>query len=213
MGLPQTWATHWEFFQNVPISLTETCPVGSFKSFQNKLSHWFNFTTNSQWAHWVYDWICCSHIVGTFWKNSQWVAQVCARPIENKLWKNPRSSFKGLPYRYIDGFFQNTFKTYPPGMRWVNCLKTLNKLTMCLPGKTPSAPSVPTQNILRTFRIFPANLTEISPVQEMLRTFTVYPGNFLIRKYVGKFKMYPKNVPTVFLGGSFKVFFVMSPAK
>jgi hypothetical protein len=27
-------------------------------------------------------------------------------------------------------------------MRWVNCLKTLNKLTMCLPGKTPSAPSV-----------------------------------------------------------------------
>jgi hypothetical protein len=26
-------------------------------------------------------------------------------------------------------------------MRWVNCLKTLNKLTMCLPGKTPSAPS------------------------------------------------------------------------
>jgi hypothetical protein len=31
---------------------------------------------------------------------------------------------------------------YPLGMRWVNCLKTLNKLTMCLPGKTPSAPSV-----------------------------------------------------------------------
>jgi hypothetical protein len=45
----------------------------------------------------------------------------------------------------------------------------------------------------------------------MLRTFTVYPGDFLIRKYVGKFKMYPKNVPTVFLGGSFKVFFAMSP--
>jgi hypothetical protein len=69
------------------------------------------------------------------------------------------------------------------------------------------------QKILRTFRIFPANLTGISPVQEMLRTFTVYPGDFLIRKYVGKFKMYPKNVPTVFLGGSFKVFFVMSPVK
>jgi hypothetical protein len=66
---------------------------------------------------------------------------------------------------------------------------------------------------LGTFRIFPANLTEISPVQEMLRTFTVYPGDFLIRKYVGKFKMYPKNVPMVFLGGSFKVFFAMSPVK
>ena len=24
---------------------------------------------------------------------------------------------------------------------WANCLKTHNKLTMCLPGKTPSAPS------------------------------------------------------------------------
>jgi hypothetical protein len=29
----------------------------------------------------------------------------------------------------------------PLGIGWVNCLKTLNKLTMCLPGKTPSAPS------------------------------------------------------------------------
>ena len=81
-------------------------------------------------------------LMGTFWKNSQWVAQVCGRPIENKLWKNPKGSFIGLPYWYIDGFFQNTFKTYPLGMRWVNCLKALNKLTMCLPGKTPSAPSV-----------------------------------------------------------------------
>ena len=47
----------------------------------------------------------------------------------------------------------------------------------------------------------------------MFRTFTVYPGDFLIRKYVGKFKMFPKNVPMVFLGGSFKVFFAMSPVK
>jgi hypothetical protein len=31
----------------------------------------------------------------------------------------------------------------------------------------------------------------------------VYPGDFLIRKYVEKFKMFPKNVPTAF--------FVMSP--
>jgi hypothetical protein len=47
----------------------------------------------------------------------------------------------------------------------------------------------------------------------MFRIFTVYPGYFLIKKYVGKFKMLPKNVPMVFLGGSFKVFFAMSPVK
>jgi hypothetical protein len=64
---------------------------------------------------------------------------------------------------------------------------------------------IPTWNIPRTFRIFLASLTEVSPAQEMLRTFTVYPGDFLIREYVGKFKMFPKNVPTVF--------FAMSPVK
>ena len=31
---------------------------------------------------------------------------------------------------------------YLVGNNWANCLKTHNKLTMCLPGKTPSAPSV-----------------------------------------------------------------------
>ena len=30
---------------------------------------------------------------------------------------------------------------YLVGNNWANCLKTHNKLTMCLPGKTPSAPS------------------------------------------------------------------------
>jgi hypothetical protein len=82
-----------------------------------------------------------------------------------------------------------------------------------LQGNGQRTYKIPTWNIPRTFRIFQANLTEISPAQEMLRTFTVYPGDFLIRKCVGKFKMYPKNVPTVFLGSSFKVFFAMSPAK
>jgi hypothetical protein len=82
-----------------------------------------------------------------------------------------------------------------------------------LQGNGQRTYQIPTWNIPRTFRIFPANLTEISPAQEMLRTFTVYPGDFLIRKYVGKFKMFPKNVPIVFLSGSFKVFFAMSPAK
>jgi hypothetical protein len=86
-------------------------------------------------------------------------------------------------------------------------------ITNTLQGNGQRTYQIPTWNIPRTFRIFPANLTEISPVQEMLRTFTVYPGDFLIRRYVGKFKMFPKNVPIVFLGGSFKVFFVMSPAK
>jgi hypothetical protein len=69
------------------------------------------------------------------------------------------------------------------------------------------------QNFPRTFRIFPANLTEMSPAWEVFRPFTVFPGDFLIRKCVGKFKMFPKNVPTVFLGGSSKVFFTMSPMK
>ena len=31
--------------------------------------------------------------------------------------------------------------TYPLGKLRVNCLKTLKKLSICLPGKTPSAPS------------------------------------------------------------------------
>jgi hypothetical protein len=86
-------------------------------------------------------------------------------------------------------------------------------ITNTLQGNGQRTYKIPTWNILRTFRIFPANLTEISPVQEMLRTFIVYPGDFLIRKCVGKFKVYLKNVPTVFLGSSFKVFFAMSPAK
>ena len=51
------------------------------------------------------------------------------------------------------------------------------------------------------------------PSSENTWDFTVYPGDFLIRKYVEKFKMYPRNVPTVFLGGSFKVFFAMSQVK
>jgi hypothetical protein len=40
----------------------------------------------------------------------------------------------------------------------------------------------------------------MSPAWEVFRPFTVFPGDFLIRKCVGKFKMSPKNVPTVFLG-------------
>ena len=86
-------------------------------------------------------------------------------------------------------------------------------ITNTLQGNGQRTYQIPTWNIPRTFRIFPANLTEIYLAQEMFRTFTVYPGDFLIRKYVGTFKMFPKNVPTVFPGGSFKVFFAMSPAK
>ena len=41
-----------------------------------------------------------------------------------------------------DGYIENLPTIYPLGKVWVNCLKTLNKLSMCLPGKTPSAPSV-----------------------------------------------------------------------
>jgi hypothetical protein len=85
--------------------------------------------------------------------------------------------------------------------------------TNMLQGNGQRTYQIPTWNIPRTFKNFPANLTEISLAQEMFRIFTVYPGYFLIKKYVGKFKMLPKNVPMVFLGGSFKVFFAMSPVK
>jgi hypothetical protein len=37
----------------------------------------------------------------------------------------------------------------------------------------------------------------MSPAWEVFRPFTVFPGDFLIRKCVGKFKMFPKNVPSV----------------
>jgi hypothetical protein len=86
-------------------------------------------------------------------------------------------------------------------------------ITNTLQGNGQRTWPIPTQNIPRTFRIFPANLTEMSLAWEVFRPFTVFPGDFLIRKCVGKFKMFPKNVPTVFLGGSSKVFFTMSPVK
>jgi hypothetical protein len=86
-------------------------------------------------------------------------------------------------------------------------------ITNTLQGNGQRTQLIPTQNIPRTFRIFPANLTKMSPAWEVFRPFTVFPGDFLIRKCVGKFKMFPENVPTVFLGGSSKVFFTMSPMK
>jgi hypothetical protein len=65
-----------------------------------------------------------------------------------------------------------------------------------LQGNGQRTYQIPTWNIPRIFRILPANLTEIFLAQEMFRTFTVYPADFLIRKYMGKFKMFPKNVPS-----------------
>ena len=47
---------------------------------------------------------------------------------------------------------------YLVGNNWANCLKTHNKLTMCLSGKTPSAPSVSKEaaqvrRVTRTYHI------------------------------------------------------------
>ena len=42
------------------------------------------------------------------------------------------------------GFFLDVFKFYSLGILQANCLKTLKKLSMCLPGKQGSAPSVST---------------------------------------------------------------------
>jgi len=38
-------------------------------------------------------------------------------------------------------YIENLLTIYPLGKVWVNCSKTLNKLSMYLSGKTPSAPS------------------------------------------------------------------------
>ena len=58
------WATHWEFFQRIPINMITMCPVGSSQRTYNKLSMWFNFTINSQRTQWVYGWVHCDHIDG-----------------------------------------------------------------------------------------------------------------------------------------------------
>jgi len=102
------------------------------------------------WAnHWVFfertlnEWL--RHMVGTFWSN---------------LWKKPPGFFKAEPMGslmgsfktysqlthwshqdQIDGYIENFPTIYLLGKVWVNCLKTLNKLSMYPPGKTPSAPS------------------------------------------------------------------------
>jgi len=56
------WATRWEFFQRILKNMPIMYPVGSFQKTHNKLSMWFNFTTNSQRTHWVYGWVHCDQI-------------------------------------------------------------------------------------------------------------------------------------------------------
>ena len=104
------------------------------------------------------------HIVvkfeGILWKNSQWVAQAHGGHIENEpTWLIDKMINQWLT-AFFDGFFQNLLSMcslIPSRSKWwvnwecahnsplgklrVNCLKTLNKLSICLPGKTPSAPS------------------------------------------------------------------------
>jgi hypothetical protein len=53
---------------------------------------------------------------------------------------NPKFTH-GAHHDQNGGYVLKELSICPLGIKWVNCLKTLNKLTMCLPGKTPSAPS------------------------------------------------------------------------
>jgi len=113
------------------------------------------------WANcWVFfertlnEWL--RYIVGTFWSN---------------LWKNPLGFFKEELMGSLMGSFktysqlthwshqdqsgeyiENLLTIYPLGKVWVNRLKTLNKLSMYLPGKTPSAPSDRRRGFVETHR-------------------------------------------------------------
>jgi len=144
------WATHWQFFHKIPTNMTTICLVGSFQRTHNKLSKnplsmWLSILWSNCWVFYertLNEWL--RHIVGKFW---------------SKLSKNPRGSFKGYLMGNLAGFFwknsQLTYQskwdqsgeqvlkeltTYPLGKVGANWSQTLNKLSICLPGKTPSAP-------------------------------------------------------------------------
>jgi hypothetical protein len=121
-----------------------------------------NFTTNSQWTHWVYGWVSCDHIAGQIMKE---LLMSGSRHVVGKLRTNCERTLRVLSKSYplgtLMGSFRSIsqltqwsncgqsggqvliyFKTYPLGNVWVNCWKTLKKLSIYPPGNTPSAPSV-----------------------------------------------------------------------
>jgi hypothetical protein len=67
---------------------------------------------------------------------------------------NPKFTH-GAHHDQNGGYVLKELSICPLGIKWVNCLKTLNKLTMCLPGKTPSAPSVIAAILFQPFRPTP----------------------------------------------------------
>ena len=151
------WATQWEFFQKIPNNLPKTYLAGSFKHFQKKLSIWFNFTMNSQKTHWVYGWVCYGQSAGYFlkelsmsgsgiwWAHFDQIYEWNHQPFSKRnSWNSLMGSFKTYSqltyWSHQDQsgeYIENLPTFYPLGKLRVNCLKTLNKLSMCLPGNTP----------------------------------------------------------------------------
>ena len=132
-----TWATHQEFFQNVLRDLPKTYPVGSFKTFQKKLSMWFNFTTNSQRNHWIYGWAHWDQITryfvkeplmsgsGTWWAHFD---QIIKEPsgfflrITHRVhWWVLLKLTQHLPSDPIKIKVVSTLRICPPFTHWVQC--------------------------------------------------------------------------------------------
>jgi len=131
------WATHEEFFQNVLRDLLKTYPVGSFKTFQKKLSIWLNFTTNSQRTHWVNGWVQYGQIAGYFVKevmvsgSGTWWAhfdQIIKEPTgyfqtraHRVLWWVLLKLTHHLPSDPIKIKVVGTLRIYPPFTHRVKC--------------------------------------------------------------------------------------------
>ena len=58
--------------------------------------------------------------LGTFWKNSQWVAQAYTGYIVNKITKETRDFFHKVPSGNFGGHFYNVPSMYPLGTLWSN---------------------------------------------------------------------------------------------
>ena len=125
--------------------MTKTYPPGSFKRTQNKLSIWFNSTTNSQRTHWVYSWEHCDQIDGHILKEismsgsgSLWahLEQICERTLKvfSKSgswvhWWVLSEQIQNLPtdpikIKMVGKFWKNSQLTW-----WVKCRQIVHKLS------------------------------------------------------------------------------------
>jgi len=146
-----------EFFQNILRDLIKTYPGGSFKSIHNKLSIWFNFTTNSQRTHWVYGLGYSGQISGYILKELSMSGSSTGRVYFDQIYERIH---RVLSKSYLMG----SFKTYQPlthwshqdqsgeyienlpticplGKVWVNFFKTL-KNSQCACQARPPLPPV-----------------------------------------------------------------------